>query len=141
MLVDTIITFGATMRVKTIILSVMLLCLAECAAASMPASKGHSGATDNACLNDKQASDIMVLIDATNRQHHAIQQETVRCAAPIGTRVMTEKEQRTDSARSYCKSIIAPRIPAAIRLNHHPINLLLAFPKEYHIFQLRRLRL
>ncbi len=80
----------------------------------------------------------MDLYSAAAATRHAVQQESAASVTGFSVRVLPNRT-RTVSNVNIRQVLLSTNKPAVSRLIHHPLNLLVAFPKEYHIFQLRRI--
>lgn len=88
-------------------------------------------------IDDVEAN-LMNLYNATADTRNAIQQETPVCLSGFSVRVLPSRT-RTSSNVSIRQALLSTHKPAVSKLIHHSIIRLVAFPKEYHVFQLRRI--
>ncbi|MBR2771091.1 MAG: hypothetical protein IKD78_03625, partial [Bacteroidales bacterium] len=65
-------------------------------------------------------------------------QESTVCSPGFSVRVLPNRT-RTVSNVSIRQVLLLTHKPAVSRLIHHSITQLVAFPKEYHVFRLRRI--
>ena len=113
--------------------------------ANLSGCLNHSVPTENECpktgatvLVDDIEADLMNLYNATAATRYAVQQESAACASGFCMRVLPYRT-RTVSNTSTRQVLLSTHKPVVSKLMHHVINHLIAFPKEYHIFQLRRI--
>ena len=83
-------------------------------------------------------ADLMNLYSATAATRYAVQQESAACVTGFSVRVLPNRT-RTVSNTSTRQLLLSTHKPVVSRLIHHSITQLIAFPKEYHIFRLRRI--
>ena len=89
-------------------------------------------------LFDEMEDNLMNLYNAAANTRHAVQQETTVCLSGFSVRVLPNRT-RTVSNVSIRQVLLSTHKPAVSRLIHHSVTQLVAFPKEYHIFRLRRI--
>ena len=89
-------------------------------------------------LFDEMEDNLMNLYNAAADTRHAVQQETTVCLSGFSVRVLPNRT-RTVSNVSIRQVLLSTHKPAVSRLIHHSVTQLVAFPKEYHIFRLRRI--
>ena len=89
-------------------------------------------------LVDEMENNMMNLYNATADTRNAVQQEASTCIAGFSVRILPNRT-RTNSNVSIRQVLLSTHRPLLSRLIHHPIIQLVAFPKEYHVFQLRRI--
>ena len=89
-------------------------------------------------LVDEMQNNLMNLYNATADTRHAVQQETTVCLSGFSVRVLPNRT-RTVSNVNLRQVLLSTHKPAVSRLIHHSVTQLVAFPKEYHIFRLRRI--
>jgi hypothetical protein len=94
--------------------------------------------TENIVFVDDVEANLMNLYNATAESRNALQQETSVCLSGFSVRVLPSRT-RTVSNVSTRQVLLSTHKPAVSRLIHHPVIQLVAFPKEYHIFRLRRI--
>ncbi len=80
----------------------------------------------------------MDLYSAAAATRHAVQQETAFNLSGFSVRVLPNRI-RTVSNVNIRQVLLSTHKPVVSRLMHHVITQLIAFPKEYHIFRLRRI--
>ena len=81
-------------------------------------------------------ANLMNLYNAAAETRHAVQQENAVCSPGFSVRVLPN---RTVSNVSIRQVLLSTHKPAVSRLIHHSVTQLVAFPKEYHVFRLRRI--
>lgn len=89
-------------------------------------------------LSDQMERDLMNLYSAATDSRNALQQESSVCFMGFSVRVLPQRT-RTISNVSIRQVLLSTHKPVISTLMHHPITQLVAFPKEYHVFQLRRI--
>ena len=94
--------------------------------------------TEHAVLVNETESDLMSLYSAAADNQNAVQQETTACVFGFSVRILTNRT-RTVNNVNIRQVLLSTHKPAVSRLIHHSITRLIAFPKEYHIFRLRRI--
>ena len=94
--------------------------------------------TENIVFVDDVEANMMNLYNATADTRNALQQETPVCLSGFSVRVLPSRT-RTISNISTRQVLLSTHKPAVSRLIHHSVIQLVAFPKEYHIFRLRRI--
>ena len=125
------------MRVLASILFLIVANLNGCVSHSV-STEIESPKTGHTVLIDKMESNLMNLYNATAETRHAVQQESVVCTSGFSVRVLTNRT-RTVSNVSIRQVLLSTNKPVVSRLIHLSITQLVAFPKEYHVFQLRRI--
>ena len=80
----------------------------------------------------------MNLYSAATDTRNALQQESSVCFTGFSVRVLPQRT-RTISNVSIRQVLLSTHKPVISTLMHHPITQLVAFPKEYHVFRLRRI--
>ena len=125
------------MRILAAILFIFLANLNGCIS--------HSVSTEIECYNTERTvlvgemeSNLMNLYNAAADTRNALQQETPVCLSGFSVRVLPSRT-RTVSNVSTRQVLLSTHKPVVSRLIHHSIIQLVAFPKEYHIFRLRRI--
>ena len=88
-------------------------------------------------IDDIEAN-LMNLYSTAAATRHAVQQETAVCLSGFSVRVLPNRT-RTASNVSTRQVLLSTRKPVISGLLHHSILQLVAFPKEYHVFRLRRI--
>ncbi len=94
--------------------------------------------TENMVFVDDVEADLMNLYNAAADTRNALQPETSVCLSGFSVRVLPNRT-RTVSNVSIRQVLLSTRKPAFSRLIHHSATQLVAFPKEYHVFRLRRI--
>ena len=89
-------------------------------------------------LIDKMESNLMNLYNAAAETRHAVQQESPASIVGFSVRILPNRT-RTVSNVSTRQVLLSTHKPAVSRLMHHSVTQLVAFPKEYHVFRLRRI--
>ena len=125
------------MRVLVTILFFFLASLNGCVNHSVSMNKEWTN-TENIVFVDDVEANMMNLYNATADTRNALQQETPVCLSGFSVRVLPSRT-RTISNISTRQVLLSTHKPAVSRLIHHSVIQLVAFPKEYHIFRLRRI--
>ena len=125
------------MRLLITILFFFLASLNGCVNLSVSMDKELSR-TENTVFFDDVEANLMNLYNAAADTRNALQQETPVCLSGFSVRVLPSRT-RTVSNISTRQVLLSTHKPAVSRLIHHSIIQLVAFPKEYHIFWLRRI--
>ena len=125
------------MRVLVAILFCFLASLNGCVSHSVPTEIPRHG-TDSTVLTDKMERDLMNLYSSATDTRYALQQESSVCLTGFSVRILPQRT-RTVSNVSIRQVLLSTHRPIISRLMHHSITQLIAFPKEYHVFQLRRI--
>ena len=125
------------MRVIVTILFFFLASLNGCVSHSVSMDNEWSK-TENIVFVDDVEANLMNLYNATADTRNALQQETPVCLSCFSARVLPSRT-RTVSNVSTRQVLLSTRKPAVSRLIHHSVTQLVAFPKEYHVFRLRRI--
>lgn len=94
--------------------------------------------TENSTFVDDVESNLMNLYSSAADTRNALQQETTVCTPGFSVRVLPNRT-RTVSNVSTRQVLLSTHKPVISRLMHHSITQLIAFPKEYHVFRLRRI--
>ena len=127
----------SSMRVIVTILFFFLASLNGCVSHSVSMDNERSR-TENIVLVDDVEADLMNLYNAAADTRNALQQETPVCLSGFSVRVLPSRT-RTVSNISTRQVLLSTHKPVVSRLIHHSIIQLVAFPKEYHVFRLRRI--
>ena len=125
------------MRLLVIILLFFLASLNGCVNHSLSMDNEWSR-TENSTFVDDVESNLMNLYSSAADTRNALQQETTVCTSGFSVRVLPNRT-RTVSNVSTRQVLLSTHKPVISRLMHHSITQLIAFPKEYHVFQLRRI--
>ena len=95
--------------------------------------------TSTSVLLDKVESNLMNLYSAASANRNALQEEANVCAPLSSVRIMNNRSRTTSHNVTIRHTLLLTHRPAVSNLIHHPVTQLIAFPKEYHIFRLRRI--
>lgn len=125
------------MRVLVTILFFFLASLNGCVNHSVSTDKELSRTEETVFVDDVETS-LMNLYSAAADTRNALQQETPVCLSGFSVRVLPSRT-RTVSNVSTRQVLLSTHKPVVSRLIHHSIIQLVAFPKEYHVFRLRRI--
>ncbi len=125
------------MRFLVAILLIFLMNLDGCVNQSFSIGKEFSK-TDSIVFVDSMEANLMNLYNAAAETRHAMQPDNTVCTPGFSMRVLPNRT-RTVSNVSIRQVLLSTHKPAVSRLIHHSVNQLVAFPKEYHVFQLRRI--
>ena len=94
--------------------------------------------TENMVFVDDVENNLMNLYNTAADTRNALQQEPSVCLSGFSVRILPNRT-RTVSNVSIRPVLLSTRKPAFSRLIHHSATQLVAFPKEYHVFRLRRI--
>ena len=125
------------MRVLATILFFFLASLNGCVSHSVSMDKEWSR-TESIVFMDDVETNMMNFYHAAADTRNALQQETPVCLSGFSVRVLPSRT-RTVSNVSTRQVLLSTHKPAVSRLIHHSVTQLVAFPKEYHVFRLRRI--
>ena len=125
------------MRFLVAILLIFLMNLDGCVNQSFSIGKEFSK-TDSIVFVDSVEANLMNLYNAAAETRHAVQPDGTVCTTGLSMRVLPNRT-RTVSNVSIRQVLLSTHKPAVSGLIHHSITQLVAFPKEYHVFQLRRI--
>ncbi|MBR5911718.1 MAG: hypothetical protein IKZ55_07010 [Bacteroidales bacterium] len=125
------------MRFLATILFFFLASLNGCVNQSVSMGKEFSK-TENIVFVDSMEANLMNLYNAAAETRHAVQQETAVCFSGFSVRVLPNRT-RTVSNVSIRQVLLSTHKPVVSRLIHQSVTQLVAFPKEYHVFRLRRI--
>ena len=125
------------MRILASILLFFLMSLNGCVSQSVSTGK-DCPKTDSFVFVDSVEANLMNLYNAAAETRHAVQQESTVCSPGFSVRVLPNRT-RTVSNVSIRQVLLLTHKPAVSRLIHHSVTQLVAFPKEYHVFRLRRI--
>ena len=125
------------MRLWVTILFFFLASLNGCVTPSSSMGNAPSR-TENDVFVDEMETNLMDFYSAAAATRHAVQQETAVSLSGFSARVLPNRT-RTVSNVNIRQVLLSTNKPAVSRLIHHSVNQLVAFPKEYHVFQLRRI--
>lgn len=127
----------SSMRVFITILFLFIANFSGCVSHSVSSEIERQNRPDTV-LVDKMQNNLMNLYHTAADTRHAVQQETTVCLSGFSVRVLPNRT-RTVSNVSIRQVLLSTHKPAVSRLIHHSVTQLVAFPKEYHIFRLRRI--
>jgi len=125
------------MRIIATILFFFLASLNGCVNHSVSMDKEWSRTEETVFVDDVGAN-LMNLYSAAAYTRNALQQETPVCLSGFSVRVLPSRT-RTVSNISTRQVLLSTHKPVVSKLIHHSIIQLVAFPKEYHVFRLRRI--
>ena len=125
------------MRILVTILFLFLASFNGCVNRTTTGDMGSQKA-ESTILADQMERDLMNLYSAATDTRNALQQESSVCFTGFSVRVLPQRT-RTISNVSIRQVLLSTHKPVISTLMHHPITQLVAFPKEYHVFQLRRI--
>ena len=94
--------------------------------------------TESIVFVDDVEANLMNLYNTAADTRNALQQETSACLSGFSVRVLPNRT-RTVSNVSIRQVLLSTHKPAVSKLIHQSATQLVAFPKEYHVFQLRRI--
>ena len=127
----------SSMRVLITILFIFFASLNGCKSYSVSMDNEWSRTEETVFVDDVETN-LMNLYNAAADTRNALQQETSVCLSGFSVRVLPSRT-RTVSNVSTRQLLLSTHKPVVSRLIHHSIIQLVAFPKEYHIFRLRRI--
>ena len=125
------------MRILVTILFLFLASFNGCVNHTATVEMGGQEA-EGTVLSDQMERDLMNLYSAATDTRNALQQESSVCFTGFSVRVLPQRT-RTISNVSIRQVLLSTHKPVISTLMHHPITQLVAFPKEYHVFRLRRI--
>ena len=125
------------MRTLVTILFFFLASLNGCVSHSVSMDNEKSRMESLVFVDDVEAN-LMNLYNSTANTRNALQQETPVCLSGFSVRVLPSRT-RTVSNISTRQVLLSTHKPVVSRLIHQSITQLVAFPKEYHVFRLRRI--
>ena len=125
------------MRILVTILFLFLASFNGCVNHTATVEMGGQEA-EGTVLSDQMERDLMNLYNAASDTRNALQQESSVCFTGFSVRVLPQRT-RTISNVSIRQVLLSTHKPVISMLMHHPITQLVAFPKEYHVFRLRRI--
>ena len=125
------------MRILVTILFLFLASFNGCVNHTATVEMGGQEA-EGTVLSDQMERDLMNLYNAATDTRNALQQESSVCFTGFSVRVLPQRT-RTISNVSIRQVLLSTHKPVISTLMHHPITQLVAFPKEYHVFRLRRI--
>lgn len=125
------------MRISVAILLVFLVNLKGCVNHSVSEDIVETK-TESTVYVDSLEADLMNLYSATAATRYAVQPESAVYSLGLSVRISPNRI-RTVSNVSTRQVLLLTHKPLISRLIHQSVTHLIAFPKEYHIFQLRRI--
>ena len=126
------------MRRFSAILLLFILGLMGCTTSSVPTEKGDLQA-DETVLLDKMEANMEAFYHAAAANRNALQEEANFCVPTTSARVLTQRNRVINHPVTIRQALLKTHRPVVKNLIHHSIIQLVAFPKEYHIFRLRRI--
>jgi hypothetical protein len=109
-----------------------------CTTSSVSTENGNLQA-DETVLLDKMEANMEAFFYAAAANRNALQEEANICVPTTSARVLTNRNRVINHPVTIRQALLQTHRPVAKNLIHHSIIQLVAFPKEYHIFQLRRI--
>ena len=109
-----------------------------CVSHSFPMEKEPIQAQD-AVFIDQLETNLMNLYSAVSDNRNALQEEVNIGAPTTNVRILTNRNRTINQNVTIRHTLLSTHRPAVSKLIHHPITQLFAFPKEYHVFRLRRI--
>lgn len=94
---------------------------------------------ENSVLADKVESDLMNLYNAAADNRNALQQEANICLPTTVVHVLAHRHRVINYNVTIRHALLQTHRPTVSKLIHHSVTQLVAFPKEYHVFLLRRI--
>ncbi len=125
------------MRLLVAILFLFLTSFNGCVNRTTTVDMGGQEA-EGTVLADQMERDLMNLYNAASDTRNALQQESSVCFTGFSVQILPQRS-RTISNVSIRQVLLSTHKPVISMLMHHPITQLVAFPKEYHVFRLRRI--
>lgn len=101
------------------------------------ANLGYSKA-ERPTIVDETRSELMSFYNAAADTQNAVQHETTAYTVNVSVRVLPNRT-RTVSNINIRQVLLSTHKPTVSKLIHRSIIKLIAFPKEYHVFRLRRI--
>ena len=101
------------------------------------ANLGYSKA-ERPTIVDETRSELVSFYNAAADTQNAVQQETNIYTVNVSVRVVPNRT-RTASNVNIRQVLLSTHKPAISKLIHRSAIKLIAFPKEYHVFRLRRI--
>lgn len=126
------------MRIVATILFLLLLQLNGCTNLSVSGVKEETQA-ENSVLADKVESDLMNLYNAAADNRNALQQEANICLPTAVVHVLAHRHRVINHNVTIRHALLQTHRPTVSKLIHYSVTQLVAFPKEYHVFRLRRI--
>ena len=126
------------MRIVATILFLLLMQLNGCTNLSVSGIREEAQA-ESSVLADKVESDLMNLYNAAADNRNALQQEANICLPTTVVHILVHRNRVVNHNVSIRHALLQTHRPTVSKLIHHSVTQLVAFPKEYHIFRLRRI--
>jgi len=121
-----------------ILLLFLLLPMSGCTSHS-ESSKNEAKPTSTSVLLDKVESNLANLYSAASANRNALQEEA-NIGSPITSmRVLPQRHRIANHNVTIRHTLLSTSRPAVSKMIHHPVAQFIAFPKEYHVFRLRRI--
>lgn len=93
---------------------------------------------EHSVIVDTTESDMVCFYNADADTQNAVQHETTAYTVNVSVRVLPNRT-RTVSNINIRQVLLSTHKPTVSKLIHRSIIKLIAFPKEYHVFRLRRI--
>ena len=127
------------MRILGLILWLFLLLpLSSCVNYSIPGNNEPTQ-VQNTVLIDKVEANLMNLYMAASANRNALHEEANVCAPTTSMRTLTNRNRSINQNVTIRHTLLSTHRPTVSKLIHHPVTQFIAFPKEYHVFRLRRI--
>ena len=126
------------MRIVATILFLLLLQLNGYTNYSVSDAKEETQA-ESSVLADKVEADLMNLYNAAADNRNALQQEANICLPTTSVHILAHRNRVVNHNVSIRHALLQTHRPTVSKLIHHSVTQLVAFPKEYHVFRLRRI--
>lgn len=95
--------------------------------------------TGNTTWYNKIETNIAMLYDAVADNRNALYEDSNVCTPYTGIRLLTNRNRIVNHNTSLRQVLLSTHKPVVAKLIHHSVTSLIALPKEYHIFRLRRI--
>ena len=96
--------------------------------------------TEQSVIVDTTENELVCSYNAAADTQNAVQQESAGYTVNESVRLLPNRT-RTASNVNIRQVLLSTHKPAISKLIHNTAIQLVAFPKEYHVFQLRRIRI
>ena len=116
----------------------LLLPLSSCVNYSISVNNEPTQA-QSTVLIDKVEANLMNLYMAASANRNALQEEANIGAPTTSVRILTNRNRSINQNVTIRHTLLSTHRPAVSKLIHHPVTQFIAFPKEYHVFRLRRI--
>jgi len=90
-------------------------------------------------LQDRMETNQIALYTATAANRNALQEEANFYVPTTSVRILTNRNRVINQPVTIRQTLMQTHRPVLKNLIHHSVIQLVAFPKEYHIFRLRRI--